>query len=66
MRANAVQHGMLVRIRRPDGYTDANGGPLPTEPRRVVRIYTRGTYKTPWIELDGVDGQFRPSELEPA
>ena len=66
MRLTEHDVGRLVAIRQPGRFTDANGGPLPREPRRVVRVYTRGHYKTPWVVLDGIDGQFRPSDLEPA
>ena len=37
---------------------------LPKGPVRIVRIYTKGKYKEPWIELEGVRGQFRAKELE--
>jgi hypothetical protein len=65
MRHQAVQVGMPVAIRDTETMVDADGNALPSGTLRVKRIYVRSGYKEPWIELDGVHGQFRAKDLVP-
>lgn len=72
MRRQALRVGLLVRLRvhcMPGwglATHDLDGHPLPTGPVRVARIKYDGTRLVPWVELEGINGSFRPKELDPA
>jgi hypothetical protein len=66
MRHQNIRVGALVSVRGDAqaryGGVDLDGQALPLV-SRVKRMFTHKGYQEPWIELEGVNGQFRAKEL---